>query len=94
MDLRSWCPVARSVTRSDVMPSRPRHGMTKQREVAALLEESHRKELLALTTAGNGSEDDVQYANQATGVGIPHRDVSKFLTIDGAAEYLVDHSTN
>jgi hypothetical protein len=49
---------------------------------------------LTPTTAGNVSEYDVQYANQATGVGIPQRDVSKFLTIDGAAGYLVDHSTN
>ena len=32
--------------------------------------------------------------NQATGVEIPQRDVSKFLTIDGAAAYLVDHSTD
>jgi acyl carrier protein len=30
--------------------------------------------------------------NQATGVEIPQRDVSRFLTIDGAVEYLVSHS--
>ncbi|HLE95028.1 MAG TPA: acyl carrier protein [Acidimicrobiia bacterium] len=30
--------------------------------------------------------------NQATGVEIPQRDVSRFLTIDGAVEYLVTHS--
>lgn len=30
--------------------------------------------------------------NKRTGVEIPQRDVSKFLTIDGAAEYLVTHS--
>jgi acyl carrier protein len=30
--------------------------------------------------------------NQATGVEIPQRDVSRFLTIDGAVDYLVDHS--
>jgi len=30
--------------------------------------------------------------NQATGVEIPQRDVSRFLTIDGAVEYLVIHS--
>jgi acyl carrier protein len=29
--------------------------------------------------------------NQATGIDIPQRDVSVFLTIDGAASYLVDH---
>ena len=30
--------------------------------------------------------------NEATGVEIPQRDVSRFLTIDGAVEYLVTHS--
>jgi acyl carrier protein len=30
--------------------------------------------------------------NQATGVEIPQRDVSRFLTIDGAVDYLVTHS--
>lgn len=30
--------------------------------------------------------------NKRTGVDIPQRDVSKFLTIDGAADYLVTHS--
>jgi acyl carrier protein len=30
--------------------------------------------------------------NEATGVEIPQRDVSKFLTIDGAVEYLVTHT--
>jgi acyl carrier protein len=30
--------------------------------------------------------------NHATGIEIPQRDVSKFLTIDDAARYLVDHS--
>ena len=30
--------------------------------------------------------------NAATGVDIPQRDVSLFLTIDGAADYLVAHS--
>lgn len=30
--------------------------------------------------------------NKATGVEIPQRDVSRFLTIDGAVEYLVAHS--
>lgn len=30
--------------------------------------------------------------NQVTGVEIPQRDVSRFLTIDGAAAYLVDHA--
>ncbi|HLF42554.1 MAG TPA: acyl carrier protein [Acidimicrobiia bacterium] len=30
--------------------------------------------------------------NQVTGVEIPQRDVSRFLTIDGAVEYLVTHS--
>jgi acyl carrier protein len=29
--------------------------------------------------------------NKATGIEIPQRDVSRFLTIDGAAGYLVDH---
>ncbi len=29
--------------------------------------------------------------SQATGVDIPQRDTSEFLTIDGAATYLVDH---
>ena len=29
--------------------------------------------------------------NEATGVDIPQRDVSKFLTIEGAAGYLVAH---
>jgi acyl carrier protein len=29
--------------------------------------------------------------NQVTGIEIPQRDVSKFLTIDGAAAYLVEH---
>jgi acyl carrier protein len=28
--------------------------------------------------------------NQATGIDIPQRDVSRFLTIDGAATYLVE----
>jgi acyl carrier protein len=31
--------------------------------------------------------------NQATGVEIPQRDVSRFLTIDGAVDYLVTHSS-
>jgi acyl carrier protein len=31
--------------------------------------------------------------NQATGIDIPQRSVSAFLTIDGAAEYLTTHST-
>jgi acyl carrier protein len=31
--------------------------------------------------------------NEATGVEIPQRDVSVFLTIDGAADYLVAHAT-
>lgn len=31
--------------------------------------------------------------NKATGIEIPQRDVSKFLTIDGAANYLVAHSS-
>ena len=30
--------------------------------------------------------------NQATGVEIPQRDVSRFLTIGGAVDYLVTHS--
>jgi acyl carrier protein len=30
--------------------------------------------------------------NKRTGIDIPQRDVSKFLTIDGAADYLVSHS--
>jgi acyl carrier protein len=30
--------------------------------------------------------------NKRTGIDIPQRDVSKFLTIDGAADYLVTHS--
>jgi len=30
--------------------------------------------------------------NQATGVEIPQRDVSRFLTIAGAVDYLVTHS--
>jgi len=30
--------------------------------------------------------------NKSTGIEIPQRDISKFLTIDGAAEYLVSHS--
>lgn len=30
--------------------------------------------------------------NKRTGIDIPQRDVSKFLTIEGAAEYLVTHS--
>ncbi|MGA7270896.1 MAG: acyl carrier protein [Acidimicrobiia bacterium] len=30
--------------------------------------------------------------NEATGIDIPQRDVSKFITIDGAADYLVTHS--
>lgn len=30
--------------------------------------------------------------NKTTGVEIPQRDVSKFLTIDGAAAYLVEHA--
>lgn len=30
--------------------------------------------------------------NKATGIDIPQRDVSKFITIDGAANYLVAHS--
>ncbi len=30
--------------------------------------------------------------NKATGIEIPQRDVSRFLTIDGAANYLVAHS--
>lgn len=30
--------------------------------------------------------------NQVTGVEIPQRDMSKFLTIDGAAAYLVAHA--
>ncbi len=30
--------------------------------------------------------------NEATGIDIPQRDVSKFITIDGAADYLVAHS--
>lgn len=29
--------------------------------------------------------------NKATGIEIPQRDVSRFLTIDGAAQYLVAH---
>jgi acyl carrier protein len=29
--------------------------------------------------------------NETTGVEIPQRDVSRFLTIDGAVEYLVSH---
>jgi hypothetical protein len=29
--------------------------------------------------------------NQATGIDIPQRHVSVFLTMDGAASYLVDH---
>jgi acyl carrier protein len=31
--------------------------------------------------------------NEATGIDIPQRDASKFLTIAGAAAYLVEHST-
>lgn len=31
--------------------------------------------------------------NQVTGVEIPQRDVSRFLTIDGAIDYLVTHSS-
>lgn len=31
--------------------------------------------------------------NQATGIDITQRDVSKFLTIDGAAVYLVEHGS-
>jgi acyl carrier protein len=31
--------------------------------------------------------------NQATGVEIPQRAVSRFLTIDGAVDYLVTHSS-
>jgi acyl carrier protein len=31
--------------------------------------------------------------NQATGVEIPQREVSRFLTIDGAVDYLVTHSS-
>jgi acyl carrier protein len=30
--------------------------------------------------------------NEATGIDIPQRDVSKFLTIDGAVEFLVTHT--
>ena len=30
--------------------------------------------------------------NEATGIDIPQRDMSVFLTIDGAAVYLVDHT--
>lgn len=30
--------------------------------------------------------------NKETGIDIPQRDVSKFITIDGAADYLVAHS--
>ena len=30
--------------------------------------------------------------NEATGIDIPQREVSRFLTIDGAVEYLVSHS--
>lgn len=30
--------------------------------------------------------------NKRTGIDIPQRDVSKFLTIEGAADYLVTHS--
>jgi acyl carrier protein len=30
--------------------------------------------------------------NQATGIEIPQRDVSRFLTVDGASEYLVAHA--
>jgi acyl carrier protein len=30
--------------------------------------------------------------NQATGIDIPQRDVSRFLTIEGAAAYLVAHA--
>ena len=30
--------------------------------------------------------------NRATGIEIPQRDVSKFLTIQGAADYLVAHA--
>lgn len=30
--------------------------------------------------------------SEAAGIDIPQRDVSKFLTIDGAATYLVDHA--
>jgi acyl carrier protein len=30
--------------------------------------------------------------NKTTGIDIPQRDVSKFITIDGAADYLVAHS--
>lgn len=42
--------------------------------------------------------DSMDYLNwmigiaDATGIDIPPRDVSRFLTIDGAAAYLVDHS--
>lgn len=31
--------------------------------------------------------------NQATGVEIPQRDVSRFLTIEGAVDYLVTHTS-
>jgi acyl carrier protein len=30
--------------------------------------------------------------NEATGIEIPQRDVSRFLTIEGAVDYLVSHS--
>ncbi len=30
--------------------------------------------------------------SEATGIDIPQRDVSKFLTIDGAAAYLITHT--